>query len=98
MLFIVVMTLKESRESLIDTLLGKQTLQESLSSEDKSDVRYIVRKEFEKKEKEIIDMIKKELSSKENKEFVAQAIKDALINFHKTLWTKKDFWINSLKD
>ena len=85
-----------------------EIISEALTAADKNDIKTMVKKEikdfldlnrsadFEKKVEKIVkDTIK---NNKEAEKHILDITKNVLIQLYKTLWVKKSFWINDLKN
>lgn len=81
----------------------KQILKEELTRSDKAEIKRLARAEFEdmlkktdiksKIEKMVVDQLKKD---KPTQKEVAKITEKVLIQFYKTLWTRRSFWANKL--
>lgn len=90
------------------TEMDNKTINESLTPTDKSDIKVMIKKEikdflditrgsqFETKVKDIIkDMLKG------NKDFdnkVVEITRNVLVQLYKQLWTRRNFWVNDLRN
>ena len=77
-------------------------IEESLSQTDENQIGVLVRKEIKKAfgadlEKKVIQIIKKELKGKDIRKDITDINKDVLVQLYKELWTKRQFWLNSIK-
>lgn len=77
-------------------------IKESLSQTDENQIGVLVRKEIKKAfgddlEKKVIQIIKKELKGKDIRKDITDINKDVLVQLYKELWTKRQFWLNSIK-
>jgi len=78
-------------------------IKEELNRSDKAEIKKLARKEFEemlktsdiksKIEKMVKDQIGKDKSTQKE---VAKISEKVLIQFYKTLWTRRSFWANKL--
>jgi hypothetical protein len=79
----------------------KQQVHESLSREDKADVKKEIRafmdsSEFKNKVEKIVkDKVK---GDKDLEDKIVDITKNVLTQLYKTLWTKRGFWKSSLKN
>jgi hypothetical protein len=83
--------------------LIKQVLKEELTRADKAEIKKIARTEFEDMLKssniksKIEDIVKKQLKNdKATQKEVADITQKVLVQFYKTLWTRRSFWANKL--
>lgn len=81
----------------------KQILKEELSRNDKAEVKKLARAEFDDMLKKsdvkskIEDLVKKQLKNdKATQKEVADITQKVLVQFYKTLWTRRNFWANKL--
>ncbi len=81
----------------------KQVLKEELTRADKAEIKKLARDEFEDMLKtsniksKIEDLVKKQLKNdKSTQKEVADITQKVLVQFYKTLWTKRSFWANKL--
>ena len=81
----------------------KQILKEELTRADKVEIKKIAKAEFEDMLKttniksKIEDLVKKQLKNdKSTQKEVADITQKVLVQFYKTLWTKRSFWANKL--
>jgi len=81
----------------------KQVLKEELTRADKAEIKKLARSEFEDMLKtsniksKIEDLVKKQLKNdKATQKEVADITQKVLVQFYKTLWTKRSFWANKL--
>ena len=77
-------------------------IKESLSQTDENQIGVLIRKEIKKSfgddlEKKVIQIIKKELKCKGIRKDITDISKDVLVQLYKELWTKRQFWLNSIK-
>ena len=77
-------------------------IEESLSQTDENQIGVLIRKEIKKAfgddlEKKVIQIIKKELKGKGIRKDITDISKDVLVQLYKELWTKRQFWLNSIK-
>jgi hypothetical protein len=81
----------------------KQILKEELTRADKAEIKKLARAEFESMLKDsnikskIEDLVKKQLKNdKPTQKEVAEISQKVLVQFYKTLWTRRSFWANKL--
>jgi hypothetical protein len=85
-----------------------EIISESLTATDKNEIKSIVKKEikdfldlnrssdFEKKVSDIVS--KKFKNDKELEKHIVDITKNVLVQLYKSLWTKRNFWTNDLKN
>ena len=81
----------------------KKIIKEELTRDDKAEIKKIAGKEFEamlknsdiksKIEKIVIDQIKKDNPTQKE---IAKITEKVLVQFYKTMWTRRSFWSNKL--
>ena len=81
----------------------RTVLKEELTRADKSEIKKLARAEFEdmlktsdiksKIEKIVIDQLKKD---KPTQKEVSEIVQKVLVQFYKTMWTRRSFWSNKL--
>ena len=81
----------------------KKILKEELNRSDKAEIKRLARAEFEdmlkksdiksKIEKIVVDQLKKDNPTKKE---VANITQKVLVQFYKTMWTRRNFWANKL--
>ena len=83
----------------------RRVISEELSASDKSAVKDIFEKEFEKKMKSsefkdaVQEIVLKQLGSdKKTKKEVAAITQQVIIKLYKTFWTRRSFWANNLEN
>jgi len=81
----------------------KQILKEELTRADKAEIKKLARAEFEDMlkqtdiKKKIEDLVKKQLKNdKPTQKHVADITQKVLVQFYKTMWTRRSFWANKL--
>jgi hypothetical protein len=81
----------------------KQIIKEELSRADKAEIKKLARAEFEDMLKDsgikskIEDLVKKQLKNdKATQKEVADITQKVLVQFYKTMWTRRSFWANKL--
>jgi hypothetical protein len=83
----------------------RRVLSEELTASDKSEIKDIFKKEFEKKLKsaefkEVVqDIVLKQVGSdKKTKKEIAAITQKVIIKLYKTFWTRRSFWANNLEN
>jgi hypothetical protein len=81
----------------------KKIIKEELTRSDKAEIKRLARAEFEdmlkksdiksKIEKMVVDQLKKD---KPTQKEVAKITEKVLVQFYKTMWTRRSFWSNKL--
>ena len=81
----------------------KTIIREELTRSDKAEIKKLIRSEFEEAIKDktikskIEDLVKKQLKNdKATQKEVADITQKVLVQFYKTLWTRRNFWANKL--
>ena len=81
----------------------KQILKEELTRADKAEIKKLARTEFEDMlkqtdiKKKIEDLVKKQLKNdKPTQKEVSNITQKVLVQFYKTMWTRRSFWSNKL--
>lgn len=85
-----------------------EVISESLTQTDKSEIKSIVKKEIKDfldlnrsgdLEKKVNDIIKSKFKNdKDVEKYIVDITKNVLIQLYKSLWTKRNFWSNDLKN
>ena len=79
----------------------------ALNNSDRSEIKKIAKKEIsdffnsktlKEHEKNIIDLIKKEISRGNLKKDINIIVTKVMTEFYKTMWTKRSFWEPTLKN
>lgn len=83
----------------------RRIINEELTSADKSDIKDIFKKEFEKHVKSsefrdaINDIVVKQIGSdKKTKKEIAAITQKVIVKLYKTFWTRRSFWANNLEN
>lgn len=83
--------------------LIRQVLKEELTRADKAEIKKLARTEFESMLKDsnikskIEDLVKKQLKNdKPTQKEIADITQKVLVQFYKTMWTRRSFWSNKL--
>jgi hypothetical protein len=81
----------------------RKIIKEELTRADKSEIKKLARKEFEDMLKtsdiksKIETLVKKQLKNdKPTQKEVAKISEKVLVQFYKTMWTRRSFWSNKL--
>ena len=81
----------------------KKIIKEELTRADKAEIKKLARKEFEDMLKtsdiksKIEDLVKKQLKNdKPTQKEIADITQKVLVQFYKTMWTRRNFWVNKL--
>ena len=81
----------------------KKIIKEELTRADKTEIKKLARKEFEDMLKtsdiksKIEDLVKKQLKNdKPTQKEIADITQKVLVQFYKTMWTRRSFWSNKL--
>ena len=81
----------------------KKIIKEELTRADKAEIKKLARKEFEDMLKtsdiksKIEDLVKKQLKNdKPTQKEIADITQKVLVQFYKTMWTRRSFWSNKL--
>jgi hypothetical protein len=81
----------------------KQIIKEELTRADKAEIKKLARAEFEDMLKDsgikskIEDLVKKQLKNdKPTQKEIAEITQKVLVQFYKTMWTRRSFWANKL--
>ena len=81
----------------------RKLIKEELTRSDKAEIKRLARAEFEdmlkdsKMKTKIEDLVKKQLKNdKPTQKEVADITQKVLVQFYKTLWTRRSFWANKL--
>ena len=83
----------------------KKIIKEELTRADKAEIKKLARKEFEDMLKtsdiktKIEDLVKKQLGKdKGTQKEIAKITEKVLVQFYKTMWTRRSFWANKLEN
>jgi len=81
----------------------KKIIKEELTRDDKAEIKKLARKEFEDMLKttdiktKIETLVKKQMKNdKPTQKEIAKISEKVLVQFYKTLWTRRSFWSNKL--
>ena len=81
----------------------KQILKEELTRADKAEIKKLARAEFKDMlkqtdiKKKIEDLVKKQLKNdKPTQKEISNITQKVLVQFYKTMWTRRSFWSNKL--
>lgn len=96
------------KEVLYEDELNNNTISEALTQSDKNEIKTIVKSQikdflnlnrnsdFEKKVGDIV--AKKFKNDKDVEKRILEITRNVIIQLYKTLWTKRNFWSNDLKN
>jgi hypothetical protein len=87
---------------------SKNDLNENLTQSDKSEISSIVKREIKDFlnltrnidfEKKVFDIVKDRIKSdKDIEKYVLEISRNVLVQLYKSLWLKKSFWVNDIKN
>ena len=80
----------------------KQIISESLTKTDENKIGVMIRKEIKDAfgsdlEKKVLKILEKELKGTKFRKNIVDINKDVLVQLHKELWMRRQFWLTSLK-
>ena len=80
----------------------KQIISETLTKTDESKIGVMIRKEIKDAfgsdlEKKVLKILEKELKGKKFRKKIVDINKDVLVQLHKELWMRRQFWLTALK-
>ena len=80
----------------------KQIISESLTKTDEANIGVMIRKEIRDAfgsdlEKKVLKILEKELKGTEFRKKIVDINKDVLVQLHKELWMRRQFWLTALK-
>ena len=80
----------------------KQIITESLTKTDEAKIGTMIRKEIKDAfgsdlEKKVLKIIEKELKGTKFRKKIVDINKDVLVQLHKELWMRRQFWLTALK-
>ena len=80
----------------------KQIISESLTKTDEANIGVMIRKEIKDAfgsdlEKKVLKILEKELKGTKFRKKIVDINKDVLVQLHKELWMRRQFWLTSLK-
>lgn len=76
----------------------------ALNNSDKREIEKIVKKEINdfmtstKAHKIVVDMVKKEMGTRDINDKVIELSTKVVVELYKTLWTRNNFWVSALKN
>lgn len=79
----------------------KKIFFEELNKTDKNQIEKMIKSEIKDLidkdlEKIVLDLLKKELKDKKMEDRMLEISKEALISLYKTLWLRRNFWVNNI--
>jgi hypothetical protein len=79
----------------------KKLLFEELTKTDKEQVERMIKSQIKDLinkdlEKNVLDLLKKELKGKDTEKMMTEISKDVLVSLYKTLWMRRNFWVTNL--
>ena len=80
----------------------KQIISESLTKTDENKIGVMIRKEIKDAfgsdlEKKVLKILEKELKGTKFRKNIVDINKDVLVQLHKELWMRRQFWLTGLK-
>ena len=80
----------------------KQIISESLTKTDEANIGVMIRKEIKDAfgsdlEKKVLKILEKELKGIKFRKKIVDINKDVLVQLHKELWMRRQFWLTALK-
>jgi len=80
----------------------KQIISESLTKTDEDKIGVMIRKEIKDAfgsdlEKKVLKILEKELKGTKFRKNIVDINKDVLVQLHKELWMRRQFWLTALK-
>tara|TARA_Y100000389_G_scaffold14609_1_gene12970 strand:+ start:22088 stop:22348 length:261 start_codon:yes stop_codon:yes gene_type:complete len=80
----------------------KQIISESLTKTDENKIGVMIRKEIKDAfgsdlEKKVLKILEKELKGTKFRKNIVDINKDVLVQLHKELWMRRQFWLTALK-
>ena len=80
----------------------KQIISESLTKTDEAKIGVMIRKEIKASfgsdlEKKVLKILEKELKGTKFRKNIVEINKDVLVQLHKELWMRRQFWLTALK-
>jgi hypothetical protein len=80
----------------------KQIISETLTKTDESKIGVMIRKEIKDAfgsdlEKKVLKILEKELKGTKFRKNIVDINKDVLVQLHKELWMRRQFWLTALK-
>jgi hypothetical protein len=79
----------------------EKILFEELSKTDKNQIEKMIKSEIKDLidkdlEKTVLNLLKKELNGKDMENKMSEISKEVLVSLYKTLWLKRNFWVNNI--
>ncbi len=80
----------------------KQIISESLTKTDENKIGVMIRKEIKDAfgsdlDKKVLKILEKELKGTKFRKNIVDINKDVLVQLHKELWMRRQFWLTALK-
>ncbi len=80
----------------------KQIISEALTKTDENKIGVMIRKEIKDAfgndlEKKVLKILEKELKGTKFRKNIVDINKDVLVQLHKELWMRRQFWLTALK-
>ena len=80
----------------------KQIISESLTKTDEDKIGVMIRKEIKNAfgsdlENKVLKILEKELKGTKFRKNIVEINKDVLVQLHKELWMRRQFWLTALK-
>lgn len=80
----------------------KQIISESLTKTDEAKIGAMIRKEIKDTfgsdlEKKVLKILEKELKGTKFRKKIVEINKEVLVQLHKELWMRRQFWLTALK-
>jgi uncharacterized hydantoinase/oxoprolinase family protein len=80
----------------------KQIISEALTKTDEAKIGVMIRKEIKDAfgsdlEKKVLKILEKELKGTKFRKNIVDINKDVLVQLHKELWMRRQFWLTALK-
>ena len=80
----------------------KQIISESLTKTDEDKIGVVIRKEIKNAfgndlENKVLNILEQELKGTKFRKKIVDINKDVLVQLHKELWMRRQFWLTSLK-
>ena len=80
----------------------KQIISESLTKTDEAKIGVMIRKEIKDAfgsdlENKVLKILEKELKGTKFRKNIVEINKDVLVQLHKELWMRRQFWLTALK-
>lgn len=81
---------------------SEKLLFEELTKTDKDQIEKMIKSQIKdlkdkELEKMVLDLLKKELKGRDMEDRMTEISKEVLVSLYKTLWVKRNFWVNNIK-